>query len=171
MNISLSFIFPNKFIFALVYLLVFRVYLAVVVAVAALKMFHPNVRQLNIVPPMINSHRLMKPFHQNDRPSKGTKIFHWWFISPSFVSSSSSADDPRHEVYGWSVSSRASETATNVPVPIHCRPIFNTDDQTQVKHSLRMIDFFHCILQRFGVPWALIWLDRLRHRTIHWINN
>ncbi len=42
-------------------------------------------------------------------------------------------DDTRFEVYGWSLSSTSDEKIqANVPVPVYCRPVFNTNDKTQV---------------------------------------
>ena len=49
------------------------------------------------------------------------------------VSESVPEDDTRFEVYGWSLSSASDEKVqANVPVPVYCRPVFNTNDKTQV---------------------------------------
>jgi hypothetical protein len=46
---------------------------------------------------------------------------------------SATEDDTRFEVYGWSLSSVSDEKVqANVPVPVYCRPVFNTNDKTQV---------------------------------------
>jgi hypothetical protein len=49
-------------------------------------------------------------------------------------------DDNRLQAYGWSLSSKSQlkladvngKVQVNVPVPVYCRPIFNTTDKTQV---------------------------------------
>ena len=59
------------------------------------------------------------------------------------------SDDNRLQAYGWSLSSRNQlklseingKVQVNVPVPVYCRPIFNTNDTTQVnKHCLLFFD-------------------------------
>ncbi|CAF4456035.1 unnamed protein product, partial [Rotaria socialis] len=49
-------------------------------------------------------------------------------------------DDSRLQAYGWSLSSKSQlklseingKVQVNVPVPVYCRPIFNTNDTTQI---------------------------------------
>ncbi|CAF2072860.1 unnamed protein product [Rotaria magnacalcarata] len=49
-------------------------------------------------------------------------------------------DDTRLQAYGWSLSSKSQlklseingKVQVNVPVPVYCRPIFNTNDTTQI---------------------------------------
>lgn len=49
-------------------------------------------------------------------------------------------DDSRLQAYGWSLSSKSQlklsevngKVQVNVPVPVYCRPIFSTNDVTQV---------------------------------------
>lgn len=49
-------------------------------------------------------------------------------------------DDSRLQAYGWSLSSKNQlklsevngKVQVNVPVPVYCRPIFKTNDVTQV---------------------------------------
>ncbi len=56
-----------------------------------------------------------------------------------------SKDDNRFEAYGWSLPSKDQlklsdidgQIQVNVPIPVYCRPMFNTNDKTQVK-----IEFF-----------------------------
>ena len=60
-------------------------------------------------------------------------------------------DDNRLQAYGWSLSSKNQlklsevngKVQVNVPVPVYCRPIFNTNDTTQVNHcdQQRLKDF------------------------------
>ena len=101
----------------------------------------------------------MKP---NDRQSKGMKSVS--SINAHLLSRSSPADDPRREVYGWSVSTRASaqsaESVNNIPVPIHCRPIFNTQDETQVKITLNLKIFLPFIDVFFLAKiWCAVGID------------
>jgi hypothetical protein len=51
-------------------------------------------------------------------------------------------DDTRFEIYGWSVSNDKDQA--NVPVPVYCRPVFNSNDKTQVlkiEYLIKIIDF------------------------------
>ncbi|CAF3932013.1 unnamed protein product [Adineta steineri] len=51
-----------------------------------------------------------------------------------------SDDNNRFQAYGWSISSKNQlkvadvdgKTQVNVPIPVYCRPIFNTNDSTQI---------------------------------------
>jgi hypothetical protein len=47
----------------------------------------------------------------------------------------------------------------NIPVPVYCRPIFNTNDTTQVKITYLMFIDFLFLIQRFGVVLVLILVD------------
>lgn len=52
-------------------------------------------------------------------------------------------DGSRYQAYGWSlpsqnhlkVSNINGKSQVNVPVPVYCQPMFNTNDKTQVKEN------------------------------------
>lgn len=90
-------------------------------------------------------------------------------------------DDTRLQAYGWSLSSKNQlklseingKVQVNVPVPVYCRPIFNSNDTTQVileENVLRFI--FSLNLYRYGVLSVLILMVRhLLLMKIHQLKN
>lgn len=106
----------------------------------------------------------IKKSSTNDQLAPNDEIERYASVSlmhDHLVSCRSPADDPRREVYGWSVSTKASgesaENVNNIPVPIHCRPIFNTHEQTQVQFTnIFSIHRYFLFFSRSGVQWVLI---------------